>query len=651
VTISVAPELQSELITDPYLERPFVFWDGETPQDSGYSLFGNSAGYEILHRDISTLECLELILRCGREMPDAIHVGFAFDYDVNMILKDIGWTRLNNLHQTNGCDWRGFHIEHIPRKWFLISKDSERVKIYDVFSFFNTRYISALNQYAIGNQAQRSYIELGKDKRATFKYKDMGYIRRYWAAEVGLGPPLMDELRTRFRDAGYPINSWHGPGALARLAIRQQGVREWMATTPPPVWLAARHAYTGGRFQQFLAGYHDGPVWSADLNSAYPYGCSMLPNLATGRWQYYQNRIPPKRFEFALYHIRYRMHRKQGVLNGPHPLFFRREDGRIDWPCNTESWYWGPEAWNVRNDPHAEFLEAWVFEDDGTRPFTWINEAYQKRMFLKSINHPAELGVKLMLNAMTGQFAQRVGWEKDGKPPANHQLEWAGFITSTCKSLVWEAAKEIWERDGLISIDTDAVFSRVPFVDTDLPGGKSETGLGQWGLSEYTGILSWQNGVYWLRNSEREWTKQKSRGAPRGRIDIQDAWRALRKWEPITYKSTRFIRYGQALQEQFSKWRSWQEQDTELIFGGDPQGKMYHALEEDSVAWQFCRKCRGKTKKQLYTAGMHDLIPSFDPGMGNVMSEMHRLPWVDDKPLGENDWDYIFDLDISEEDL
>src|ERR1700744_997304 len=56
--------------------REFVFWDGEGPQDTGYSLIGNSLGMEICKPRLSTTDCLDLILQCGREYPHRIHVGY-----------------------------------------------------------------------------------------------------------------------------------------------------------------------------------------------------------------------------------------------------------------------------------------------------------------------------------------------------------------------------------------------------------------------------------------------------------------------------------------------------------------------------------------------------------------------------------------------
>ncbi len=49
--------------------------------------------------------------------------------------------------------------------------------------------------------------------------------------------------------------------------------------------LAAQYAYFGGRFETFKIGRYKGPVYSLDINSAYPFAISQLPNLNAGALQ------------------------------------------------------------------------------------------------------------------------------------------------------------------------------------------------------------------------------------------------------------------------------------------------------------------------------------------------------------------------------
>jgi hypothetical protein len=92
-------------------DREFIAWDGEgwtehradhVLTESGkcvggcvhhYFLFGASSGDSVRAESLSTVECLNVMLTCASQNPSAIHVGYAFTYDVNMILKDVHYKK------------------------------------------------------------------------------------------------------------------------------------------------------------------------------------------------------------------------------------------------------------------------------------------------------------------------------------------------------------------------------------------------------------------------------------------------------------------------------------------------------------------------------------------------------------------------------
>lgn len=626
--------------------RPFVAWDGEGTTDTGYSLFGNSEGYEICAPGLSSKECLELIIECETDMPEAIHVGFAFTYDVNWILKDMPWPALLMLHKTNRVFWGDYDIEYIPHKWFKVKKDGVIAKIFDVFSFFNSSYMTALNEYKIGDVEIRATIQEGKDKRAEFSWAEIKFIRKYWEAEISLMPPLMDYLRTVFYDAGFRIQSWHGPGSLARFALKQHNIQNYMAETPIEVWLASRYAYSGGHFEQFLAGYYEGEITNVDINSAYPYAISLLPNLASGYWERKNGSdiesVDPK--QFALYRIRFR---NNGASKEPFPLFRRYRDGNIRWPQMVESWYWSPEAALVYGDKRAEFMECWIFHDDNSRPFYWVNDYYKKRLWLKSQGNPIQLAFKLALNAIYGQLAMRAGWERyKGKPPY-HQLEWAGYVTSMCKAMVYKAAIYAYERKALISIDTDGIYATCRIPDYVLGNGTGDN-LGQWEVETYDGIIAWQSGFYWLKK-DGEWKKAKTRGIPKGTVDVEYAFQALANlnedgsnFAPIKKIKKTFVGFGQALSNQFGKWLTWRETEFYVEFAGNDGKRKHNPLG--------CSKCRGYAID--LSPGLHETVPNTSVVLGDSgLSYMHYLPWAendseDHRPPNEFVEDIVWDDDI-----
>jgi hypothetical protein len=646
------------------LNRPFVGWDGEgysiytinskgeCSHDHRYMLFGSSTGHYISGPSLGTEECLNLILYVERMDREVFHIGFAFEYDVNMILKDLEWRYLAILYDTGAVKWHGYLIKHVPHKIFSVSKNGTNATIYDVFGFFHVAYLAALSKHNIGTADTIGIIKKGKANRSVFSYSELEMVIRYWSAEISLFPPLMDKVRESCYETGFYITQWHGPGALAAFALKKFGVARWKARKVPiGVQIARTFAYAGGRFQDWLAGYYMGPVYTADLNSAYAYACAQLPRLDTGKWAHHHNPdIKTSRdiAHFALYHIRFdasemeKIAREKGI---PFPLYHRDKKGYLTWPAKTKGWYWSPEAATVAGSKYAEFLEEWRYEDDGTRPFEFLHDTFERRLDLQSRGNPIEKAYKWFLAAIYGYFARQVGWDKNRRQaPGSHQIEWAGFITSYCRALVYRVAVHVAKKGGLISIDTDGVTSTIPFDERYLPNGTGR-GLGQWKLENYSGILHWQNGIYWLRKIDGSgWSEPKTRGIPRRYVAFDRAYNSLwnaehsgfRQNPSINLVRNRFIGYRQALQHQYDSWRHWLSESVEIVFGGSGKGRHVPAL---------CRQCI-KIRLGESPDGLHQVI-HMQPN--DIDSQAHKLPWLQpqDKPE-ENLFDHGIWEDIWE---
>lgn len=588
----------------------FVFWDGEGPQDAGYALFGNSEGFDICHPHLGTLECLELILETETAIPTAIHVGYGFNYDVSMILKDLPWRHLAALHKYTRTVWRDFELEHIPHKWFKVKRGGIVATIYDIRSFFAGAFLNALLAFGIGTEDDRNEIQQEKQRRGDFRFAEIKRIRHYWAIELRLGALLAEKLRTVFGDAGYVPRSWHGPGALARMALLRHKVYDAMAESPIDVRIAAQYAFAGGRFELFKAGHVQGKIYNADKRSAYPAFAKCLPNLARGKWRRTRVYEPNK---FAVYHISYSA--KPDAYR-PYPLFRRMASGEIAWPHRVEGWYWSPEAALVADDADAKFIEGWVFdEDDATdRPFAWIEEYYRKRQVLKNAGNPAEYTFKLIINSVYGQLAQRAGWNRKSRTaPRSHQLEWAGFITSACRAEIYNAARCCG--DKLVSIDTDGIASLAPINGMDVGNA-----LGQWELEEYGDGVFWQSGMYCLREDlgydpalGYGWIKAKARGIPKGSYSAEELIEYTKTGEAVKLSKKVFVTYGLADSGRRELHNQWVSEPHSFIMGGS--GKRMH----------FPLACKSQCG-QLHALG--SVVTRYGPA-GDPMSRRHHLPWQD----------------------
>jgi hypothetical protein len=665
--------------------RPFIVWDGEQPRDTGYSLLGNSEGMEICHPNLSTDECLQLIIDTEILYPQAIHTIFGGDFDVSWWLKDLTWRQLGRLKHYNNTQWNGFEITHVPHKWFSVKYGKYIAKVHDTWSFFGSGLLPALVDWEIGpftgiaigrdalsdiceipslsamdSMTEVEIIEIFKSLRGEFEWEHIEQIRRYMRIELKYTKEMLGKLRDIFLQAGYLPASWHGPGALSRMAAKRHSVHLSMAKCPRPVQIAARYGYFGGRFYPNLIGHMQRPVYSRDRNSAYPYAATLLPNLARGKWRFENEPVQVRQAldagKFAIYNLTFD-DRDPGTIGEkwfehvrktvweryPLPMRSPYHSG-ISYPWHVTGWYWSPEANMVKDDPRVVFHGVWIFDEDdpADRPLAWMQEYYRRRLLLKRQGSPAEYTFKIIINGWYGQCAQRVGWDKaKNEPPSSHQLEWAGFITSHCRAAMWEMAQRVgW--DSVISIDTDGIMTLVPIPAYD---GEIGDGLGQYKDEVYEDGVFWQSGVYGLM-LDGKWKKAKTRGIPKGKYDPGDLVRLVAEGaREFTVERPRFIGYGMAFNSQFEKHNVWITEPQKYVFGGE--GARIHRMRE--CAWT----CPGN--------GIHLLKNNFAPDeFGRTgkdhgyKSAPHFLPWEENTPemtehMKEEDdqtWYYIGSDDL-----
>jgi hypothetical protein len=615
----------------------FVMWDGEACKDTGYCYFANSRGAEFLEpRQLTSVELLDFIFEFEASHNEkTINFGYGFDYDVDNILMDMPKRLLAILGRYNKVRWRVglvvYRISYIPRKIFEVSRylriparDRNRYtrtgyfKIFDVVSYFNCRYDKALRKFSIADPETLQAIEEGKDDREFFLFRNIRKIIDYCKLELAMGPKLMDKLRKAIVAAGYKTRQWYGPGAISKLMLKQNHFRKAMSDEVPSlVSEASRHAYAGGWFERYSIGYHDGPVWVPDINSAYPYALSQVPNLRTGTWHHVYDPDPAlaSKYRLAMFRIRYDVPRESWQwAHTIYPLFRRQMNGSIIHAPRVENWYHAPEAATVAEDPNATFTEAWIYQDDGTYPGAWVADAYQKRLELQAAGNPAELGIKLGLNAAYGTIAQQCGWDREtGKPPSWHQLELAGFITSTCRAMLYNAEKPVMPH--VVSNDTDG------FMTTENPNIQNGSELGQWKVEKYSGIMMLQNGLYWLRNQEGEWLPPKTRGLQRRRVplDQTEAERILRGDGTVTMNKRMYVGFRAALHRDWSTRGTWTDVPTEINI--HTSGNRRHFTLSAQLECEQCQS--GMTLMD----GLHSCRLFFSP-KSDFYSKPHELEWL-----------------------
>jgi hypothetical protein len=595
--------------------KPFIAWDGEGWTDANgehrYMLFQSSTGAHIDAPQLTSGECLSMMLRVAADNPKTIHVIYGGGYDATHILRDLPLELTAQLKDNNPIVWyyqhpvtgrrNRFVIKYLPHKWLQLSgfdwttKRWLTVKIFDVMTFFQSSFIDALDSR---NIAVPDIIRSGKANRSDFTYADIEEIRLYCQMELELLVVLCNRLRDEFDEAGLWVTQYHGPGAVASVVYKQFHVNKHMEPPLPHIEYAAQHAYFGGHFEQFKAGHYEGKVYLYDINSAYPYHIANLPSLAGAEWEYtsaYDSKA------IGVWLVNYEDYTNNHIPS--HPLPWRSAKGQVGFPThNRQVWIWGPEAAYATKIHYGYILHP----ANDSLPFDFVPDLYRKRKQWQDEENGGERALKLALNSLYGKQAQRIGANplRNGGRPAWHQLEWAGMVTSGTRAQILAAIAQ--KPESVISVETDSIMTTEPL---NLPTG---TALGEWGLKEYDWVTYIQSGIYFTSDGLGH-TKSKTRGIDTRELHHEDVIRFLNsdQTEPLLVSDRKFIGLGNPRTYLYGQW---QDGVKEVRVAG--QKRIHSPIH--------CAACHKGLKMGEH---LHDLIAA--PNFGNAPSAPHPLPWID----------------------
>lgn len=476
------------------VRRPFVGVDGEGGNiGSRHEYLLLRAGDRTLRtgRPLTTDECLEFLASLPTNV---IYVGYFFDYDVTMILRDLPLERVKRLldreSRTKGgkgwpmpLDVGQFQIDWLPHKEFRVRRrDAKKwVTISDVGPFFQSSFVAALDRWQIGTPEEREMIAEGKKKRAAFE-ELADETDLYNTLEIKLLVELMNRFRKVLDDIDVKPAKWQGPGNVAGALLSMKRVpknKEAPLLVDNPEFVeAAQASYYGGWFEVSRVGHIAGPVYQYDINSAYPAAMLKLPCLQHSTVE----RAAPKDLKQergGLYLAHITFNHKPGMAWGSFP--WRNKVGNISHPVRGAGWYW---SWEIEN----RLPGCTIRTDDALvvrtscdcQPFDWVADLYEMR---KAVGKDTVgIALKLALNSLYGKLAQSVGRPQWSNPV------YASLITSFARARLLEAIRAAGS--DVVMVATDAVFTTSLI---DLPVGEE---LGEWSYEEYPNIFIIQPGLY-----------------------------------------------------------------------------------------------------------------------------------------------------------
>ena len=454
--------------------------------------------------------------------------GYFLGYDWTMILRDLPDASIYRLFRPEmrvkseggGFEsvWWGEYRLHYLAGMMRIARGKGKEKrtrtIWDVGKFFQAPFVEALRKWGIPADVQA--IEDMKALRSTFTPEQWERIRGYCLSECQALARLVTSLEASLETAGLKPKSWHGPGSVAKRYLADWDIDKRRGEQPPEVLQAADRAFFGGRFEQATIGRVES-VWGADIASAYPFQMYHLPCLEHGRWQQVtrERDLPALDAPNETAIVRYRL---DDIGPSEHwgPLPCRMSNGTILFPrggssgwvylseylAAKEGWggvRWGGKAWVLRSN-----CDCHVFEG--------ILDLYRARVRVGK--GTKGIAYKLALNSGYGSIAQRIGF------PKFSNVVWAGLITSGCRAQLLRLMTRHLDRNAVIALATDGLFTREkPNPPPDPLPGES---LGSWEVTDEPETMIFvRPGIYWSEGGRSEGQSARHRPKKSSRANIR----------------------------------------------------------------------------------------------------------------------------------
>lgn len=549
---------------------------------------------------LKTEECLDFML--GLPQKQAKVFAYSFGYDLTKILTDCDNDVLYRLFRPelrqrtgdeavkgpNSETWRGYKLNYQGAK-FTVKCGKRKTIIWDVFKFFQGRFVAALKDWKVGDDDKTNttkYInvstsiicdkcgnsglilhlrhrsgdshfcldcairalpllermQLMKDQRGFFDKLPFDKVKDYCFEEC----MCMAELAKRLTDAhskvGLQLKTYYGAGSSAAAMLNVMGIREKLSKNyPEEMKHAISASFFGGRFENSVIGKIEEPVYVYDISSAYPYQLVFLPCLLHGKWSRTRNRrlLEHSRIRTAFVKYGLKSHSKTEAW-GPFP--FRDDDGSICFPSASGGGWVGREEYlqGERLFDYVYFKEAWVYECDcNCVPFEKIPSYYLER--LRIGKEGPGIVIKLGCNSCYGKLAQSVG------SAIFNSWIWASLITSGTRAQLLELLGCHQNRRNALMTATDGLATREK-LDTPKPletgtairvvdestGKEKYAPLGGWEEKTFKqGMFFARPGVYFPLNPTKEDIKDvRGRGVGKGVI-LENWQRIIDRWPVV----------------------------------------------------------------------------------------------------------------------
>jgi DNA polymerase elongation subunit (family B) len=432
---------------------------------------------------------------------------FNLQFDVEHILKSTNDRDfLQDLYENGvrrpGLKYQGCNIQYIPRKLFKLCKNGMCATFYDIAQFFNGASLQ---------KASMQYLNTGKlpDVNAEKIGSEEGYyesnkqlVLEYCKRDASLTLALAKVVEGTFTSNGISFRT-----PISQAKISEMYVRDHYKYPKVPEKLQEAHSwahesYHGGLFWTLQRGFFRQPLYSFDINSAYPSVMAKLPHWGNGLFKWCD---APGDGEYGWYACEFNCpwipmeEFKDGyqidICYRDKELKLTVNPKRIIYPNGTRRAVVTKVEyeWMKAHNYQCRFITGleWHFKENKyPSPFEWMAKIYEKRIALKETDKTGMLqyALKILLNGLYGKTAQA----KKGMGILTNFF-YASYITATTRLQVAEVALK--HLSAVVEIATDSV-TLTKDISAEIPISKA---LGEWGLDEY------KEGLFIGSGMRQEW--------------------------------------------------------------------------------------------------------------------------------------------------
>lgn len=482
---------------------------------------------------LSTRKCLDFLLALPHNHKIK-YFSYSFNYDLTKMLQDLDNETLYKLFRPElrpnrkqpkagprAIPWQGYYLNLVGTK-FTIKKDGKRRVIWDLFKFYQAKFVNVCKDWKVGTEEQLKRMSTMKDKRSEFDKMDIDSVREYCYEECAFMGQLARKLVDAHKEAGLNLRNFYGAGSSGGAMLDTMGIKNEIVPVPEEIRFAVACAFFGGRFENSVIGDVYGRVYNYDISNAYPYQLYFLPCLKHGKWRHAKNRKEIENCTTAL--VRYRLEQSDMVPSWA-PFPFRESDGTISYPISSGGgWVWLREYLaGEKLFSNVSFCEAWIYDTDcDCRPFGKIATYYLAR--IKLGKEGPGIVLKLGCNSCYGKLAQSVG------NAVYNSWIWAGLITSGTRAQILEVLGLHRNPANLLMVATDGIYTREKIrrpIPLDTGTGHVTKPLGGWEEKVIDkGVFIARPGIYFpMSPTDDEIKDVKARGVGKGVL--------LEKWQDV----------------------------------------------------------------------------------------------------------------------